>query len=453
MNEAGLAEAVRAARERVAALRARAAAAPDAEARALLGEGLEELATAYEELSAAQEELRAQAEARAAAELAVAVERDRYRDLFEFAPNGYVVIDAGGTVVGANRAACGLLNVSHRHLAGKPLTGYVWAGDRAAFHDQLAALLRGEAAYESVLRVLPRDGAGGPRTVAVSVVPFRDPDSRRPLLRWQFRDVTAERQAAEEARRLNVELDARVRDRTARLEQLLAELEGADRRKDEFLATLAHELRNPLAPIRNAARVLQLRTPADHDLRPTVDLIDRQAGLLARLVEDLLDLTRVSRGKVRLRPERVDLAAACRTAADAVGPAADAGAVAVAVEAAGPVWVDADPTRLHQVLVNLIGNAVKYTGPEGRATVRVGREAGRAEVRVRDTGSGIAAEVLPHVFDLFVQGEDRGGSGLGIGLALVKRLVELHGGAVSAASDGPGRGSEFVVHLPAAGQP
>lgn len=450
MSEVGFAERVRTARERLAALRERAAAAGDPEARALLTEGLEELGVAYEELSVAQEELRVQNEALAAAELAAVAERDQYRDLFEFAPNGYVVTDGEGTVLRANRAACTLLNLVPRYLLNKPLAVFVWADDRPAFHDQLSALLRGEAAYESTLRLIPRGEAAGPRTVAASVVPFRDPDTRRPLLRWQFRDVTDERRAADEVGRLAAELEARVRERTAQLERMLREQAAADRRKDEFLATLAHELRGPIAPIRAAVRVLHLKGP-DPDLARSLDVIDRQAGQLARLVDDLLDLARVAQGKFVLRPEPVDLAAAARQAVDLVRPAAEDRGVAVVTATAEPVWVRADPARLYQILGNLLGNAVKYTEPGGAVAVRVGRKAGGGEVRVRDTGIGIPPDLLPHVFDLFVQGDptgERGGGGLGLGLALVKQLVELHGGAVEAHSEGPGRGSEFVVRLP-----
>ena len=239
----------------------------------------------------------------------------------------------------------------------------------------------------------------------------------------------------------------------AELERLYREARESDRRKDEFLAMLAHELRNPLAPIRNAVRVLRLS-----DDRPTQErmgeVIERQVGHMARLLDDLLDVSRISRGRIALRREPVDLGAAVGRAVEAVRPSLEGRGLTLEVEPApAPATLDADPTRLEQVLVNLLTNAVKYTDPGG--SIRVGLETGPAEavLRVRDTGVGIAPEMLPRVFDLFAQADrslDRSQGGLGIGLTLVRLLVELHGGTVTVSSPGVGQGSEFVVHLPAA---
>jgi PAS domain S-box-containing protein len=234
-------------------------------------------------------------------------------------------------------------------------------------------------------------------------------------------------------------------------------LKEADRRKDEFLAMLAHELRNPLAPITNSVQVLNLLGPRDPRLQYARDTIGRQARHLARLVDDLLDVSRLSTGKVKLRKEPVELAAVLARAVETSRPLLDARrhelTVAVPDE---PVWVEADATRLAQVVSNLLNNAAKYTEDGGRVALAVGREGGEAVIRVRDTGVGIPAEMLGEVFDLFVQvdrGLDRAHGGLGIGLTLVKSLAEMHGGRVTAHSDGPGRGSEFVVRLPALAGP
>jgi len=248
--------------------------------------------------------------------------------------------------------------------------------------------------------------------------------------------------ARDELHRLKTELEERVRDQTA-------DLREADRQKDEFLAMLAHELRNPLAPIRTAAALLHARPDLPDDAVRTAGVIDRQARRMGELVNDLLDISRIARGKLSVHPERLDLVEACRAAVDLIRPAADGLTLAVEV-IPEPLVVSADPARLDQVLANLLANAIKYTDPGGSIAVRVERDGDSAVVRVRDSGVGIAPEVLPNVFELFVQAaHDRSQGGLGIGLHLVKRLVELHGGNVTAHSDGPGRGSEFVVRLPA----
>ncbi len=227
----------------------------------------------------------------------------------------------------------------------------------------------------------------------------------------------------------------------------------SDRRKEEFLATLAHELRNPLAAIQTAVQVLRYDAVNVEMLAEVRDVIARQAGHMTRLVEDLLDMTRVSRGTISLRTERVDLADVVARATEAVRPLMDGRNHRLDVALApGPLWLEADPTRLEQVLANLLTNAAKYTDPGGRIELTAAREAGELVVRVRDTGIGMEPDAMAGLFHLFSQvdaGRARSGGGLGIGLALVKSLVELHGGSVSARSDGPGRGSEFVVRLPA----
>ena len=247
---------------------------------------------------------------------------------------------------------------------------------------------------------------------------------------------------AAERKRLEVELQVRVRD-----------LADADRRKDEFLAMLAHELRNPLAPVRNGLQILRVTCGGDPEVRRLAEMMGRQVGQIARLVDDLLDVSRITQGKVTLRRERVDLAAVVNQAVEAARPLADARRHELSVAAAPePIRLDADSSRLAQVIGNLLNNAVKYTDEGGRIWLEVRREGGLAVVRVRDTGVGISAEMLPRVFDLFTQIDptlDRSQGGLGVGLTLVRSLVELHGGTVHAASPGHGRGSEFVVRLPA----
>jgi PAS domain S-box-containing protein len=234
-------------------------------------------------------------------------------------------------------------------------------------------------------------------------------------------------------------------------------LREADRKKDEFLATLAHELRNPLAPIRNAVQVLIAKGPAIPELQWARDVIERQVQLMSRLLEDLLDVSRISRNKLELRMERVPLAAVVEAATETSRPLIEAGRHKLAVQLpADPIWLQADPVRLAQVFANLLNNAAKYTEEGGQIWLTAELRGNEITVSVKDSGIGIAAEMLPHVFEIFSQAEPalvRAQGGLGIGLSLVKRMVELHNGNIEVRSDGLGRGSEFLVHLPVAGAP
>ena len=241
-------------------------------------------------------------------------------------------------------------------------------------------------------------------------------------------------------------------DVTAR-KQAEQALREADRRKDEFLAMLAHELRNPLAPIRNAAHILRLLGATDPRITRSTELIERQVQHMTRLVDDLLDVSRITRGKIKLQKGRVDLAVVVGRAIETARPLLDARKHEVSVELPNdPVWVYADSTRLTQMVENLLTNAAKYTEELGRITLTVERAGDQAALRVRDTGMGIPQDMLTKVFDLFTQVDRslaRSEGGLGIGLTLVKDIAEMHGGKVEAYSEGRGKGSEFVVRLPA----
>jgi signal transduction histidine kinase len=233
------------------------------------------------------------------------------------------------------------------------------------------------------------------------------------------------------------------------------ELRLADRRKDEFLATLAHELRNPLAPIRNALFLMKM-TPNDaRTVAASRDMIERQVGQMVRLVDDLIDVSRVTTGKLALRRERVELGAVARSALEAVEPLAQArGQVIHTRLPEAPVYLNADPTRLSQVFLNLLNNAVKFTDPGGRIEFTSELRGDELVAKVRDEGIGIAPGMLESIFDMFAQADrslERSTAGLGVGLALSRRLVELHGGSIVARSEGPGKGSEFEVRIPAPG--
>jgi PAS domain S-box-containing protein len=242
--------------------------------------------------------------------------------------------------------------------------------------------------------------------------------------------------------------------RLYRAEQEAAvKLREADRRKDEFLATLAHELRNPLAPIRTGLHLLRIAQPGSENAEQARAMMERQLTHLIRLVDDLLEVSRISRGKIDLRRAPLELATVVLSAVETTRPAIEAGRHKLDISLpARPLTVDADFVRLAQVLANLLNNAAKYTDPGGEISLAVRGEGGEAVISVRDNGVGIPAELLPRVFDMFAQVDrtlERAQGGLGIGLALAKSLVEMHGGTIQVESEGPGKGSEFIVRLPA----
>jgi PAS domain S-box-containing protein len=235
---------------------------------------------------------------------------------------------------------------------------------------------------------------------------------------------------------------------------LFAQLREADRKKDEFLALLAHELRNPLAPMRNAVEFLRLQGPSDPALEEAREMIERQIAHMVRLVDDLLDVSRITRGKVELHMERLDLARIIQTAIETSRPLVEASKQELFVDLPDkPITIDGDLTRLAQVISNLLNNSAKYTSEGGRIWLTVRPQGEHAEIRVRDNGMGIPVKMLPQVFEMFTQVDRtlrRSHGGLGIGLTVVRRLVEMHGGTVVARSEGLDKGSEFIVRLPLA---
>ena len=235
---------------------------------------------------------------------------------------------------------------------------------------------------------------------------------------------------------------------------LVAALKESDRRKDEFLAILAHELRNPLAPIRNSVEILRARGATAPEMQWATNVIDRQAKQMSRLVDDLLDVSRITRGMILLHKERIELSEVVNSAVEASRPLIEKRKHELTVTMPpAPIHLDADLTRLSQVVLNLLNNAAKYTEHGGRIGLAVERDGEHVLIRVTDTGIGIPGEMLPRIFAMFTQVDrslERTEGGLGIGLTLVQRLVDLHGGTVEARSEGPGLGSEFVVRLPIA---
>jgi len=246
--------------------------------------------------------------------------------------------------------------------------------------------------------------------------------------------VLSERRTAEEAR-----------------EQLVEALQEADRRKDEFLAVLAHELRNPLAPIVNALELLRLNRDERADFDEPVQIMQRQADQMVRLIDDLLDVSRITRNKLELRKELVELTAVMQSSLETSRPQIEQSGNNISLTLPPePIFLNADPTRLAQVFSNLLNNAAKYSEPGGRILVTADRNGGNAVVRICDDGIGMASDMLPRIFEMFTQinRSGRRQGGLGIGLTLTKQLVEMHGGRIEAHSEGLGKGSEFVVQLP-----
>ncbi|MFL5357380.1 CHASE domain-containing protein [Archangium sp.] len=313
--------------------------------------------------------------------------------------------------------------------------------------------------HASMLTTTTISVAGRPWTLAfASRPPFEDASSERMVLPFALAGVLvslafffmmrAQVRARGEAERSADGLRVALHER-ARVEEQLRE---ADRRKDDFLAMLAHELRNPLAPVLTAVQLMEHKQREGLSTERERDVVERQVHHMRRLVDDLLDVSRVTRGKIQLHQRPLELVGAVGRALEVARPFAESREHSLRLRVPdGPVWTQADPVRLEQVLTNLLHNAAKYSEPGGRITLSLTCEAGEAVVRVTDTGMGIPAEALPHLFEPFMQVArtlDRSQGGLGLGLTLVKRLMEMHGGRVEVASEGVGRGSVFTVRLP-----
>jgi PAS domain S-box-containing protein len=387
--------------------------------------------------------------------------------LFDTLNEGAMTITSGATILCANARIVGLLAIPQRDVVGRVLTDFVFPDDVETFRAVLAQATAGSSKGE--VRVVTADGRPVPVLLSISAV-RPDPDLKYTVV---MTDLTPLKEAQAELHRANQELEDRVADRTRKLSEandaLRAEIARrrgletdlrrtaallleADHSKDEFLSMLAHELRNPLAPLVTVLELLRRVTPDNPRAQRYADVIARQVTNLTRLVDDLLEVSRIKHRAITLRKEDVDLASVVSAAVDAVRPAMAASAHELSVVLPEqPVHVRADSTRLEQVVVNLLNNASKYTPPGGHIGIEVERSGEEAIVRVRDDGVGIAAELLPRIFDLFVQADrslDRAQGGLGIGLTLVKSLVEMHHGTVDVQSAGPGKGSVFTVRLP-----
>jgi PAS domain S-box-containing protein len=378
------------------------------------------------------------------AELNLQVSEERYRRLFETMGHGVVHQSADGTIIDMNPAAERILGKTREQFLGSSSEqeahdtiredGSPFPGDE---HPSMVAL-RSHRPVRQVTMGVRQPASGAYRWISVDAIPLAvDAAQRPPEVYAMFEDITERRRVDESLR------------------QAVEQLQSAGRRREQFLAMLAHELRNPLAPIRYAVRALRAVVPDEPTGTASLQVIERQVTHLTRLVDDLLDVSRINQGKVTLRREVVDWVEVVEGAVEVVRPLVEARhhVLALVLPPRRTVFSVGDPTRLTQVVGNLLSNAAKYTDPGGRIELEVSRASPDVLLEVSDNGIGIPRDLLPQVFDLFVQAEqsaDRTQDGLGIGLSLVKSLVELHGGSVTAASRGPGYGSEFRVRIPAA---
>ncbi|WP_312511337.1 ATP-binding protein [Massilia sp.] len=380
--------------------------------------------------------------------------------LFQQAACGLLATDASGIILCINATALAWLGYAEDEadaLAGKVrMCDLLSVGARLFHHTRCLPLLETQGAVAEIQVDLATRG-GGRMPVLINIVRRREPGAMQAVDHWAlFKSV--DRHAYEHAllgarRTAEAALEAR-REAELQLQALNEQLSKADRRKDEFLATLSHELRNPLAPMRSALDVFRLRHAKDDDSADTRLMLafDRQLRHLTRLVDDLMEISRITQNRMQLRRAPVDLCALARGAAHDMAPAVAAARHTLRLAIPDtPLVVDGDATRLAQVTINLLANAAKYTPDGGLIDLELDCADGHAELRVRDNGIGIPPEALGTVFEMFSQLEpalQRARGGLGIGLALARGIVDLHGGSIGVASDGPGRGSEFTLRLP-----
>ena len=361
------------------------------------------------------------------AEEAAQISTKQWQVTFDAINDGVVLLDRDGRAVQVNSAMEGMLGKSWNDLSGQEIHDFLSIPPVSEDSPFLRMLETGQR--EAVELNL------GDQWLRVTVDPIRDAGGDVKGGLCIASDIT-------DRRRLEMELRRQAED-----------LAAADRRKDEFLAMLAHELRNPLAPIANALEAIRLARSNAAATEEALNIARRQIEHMARLLDDLLDVSRFTRGKIHLRKVPVELTTILRQAVETCRPLIEASGHELPTSfPAEPVWLDGDPTRLAQIVANLLNNAAKYTDRGGRIVLAADREGDEAVVRVRDNGIGLSAEMLPRVFDLFAQEDrslDRAQGGLGIGLTLVRSLIQLHDGNVSVESRGPGQGSEFIVRLPA----
>jgi PAS domain S-box-containing protein len=418
---------------------------------------LEELRVHQEELSVADEELHAQLDELALTNMRANSQRDHYRELFDLSPDGYFVTDRLAVIRDLNVAATKMVNIETRFVVGKPLAALVDLADSRVLRDAIDQL-RTKETIEIEIRVRPRGGE--PIWHAFKATRI---ESGAALL-WIARDIHARHTASVALSRSQEDLRGLSTSRLAELERanrdkdelllrerrLREELAAADAAKDRFIAVLSHDLRVPINAVVGWTQLLR-REPLDHAARDrALATIERNAQTQVRLVEELLDISRVASNKLQLERTTLDLSSLVEREVGAVLPIARERGIEIDSVVTDGVVVFGDRARLEQVMANLLSNALKFTQKGGRVIVLLERDGLEARITTQDTGRGIAPEQLPLVFDPFRQTTDYTSTtdGLGFGLYIVRRAVELHGGSVAAQSEGLGRGARFTVLLP-----
>lgn len=376
-----------------------------------------------------------------ASEADLRIQSARLAAIIESSDDAIVSKDLDGMIQSWNQSAERMFGYPAAEAVGKHISLIVPPERRLEENDVLARLRLGQKVDHFETERMTKEG--GRLIISLTVSPIRDPTGRIIGASKVARDIT-ERRRAEADRTMLLESE-----RSAR-----AQAERASRLKDEFLATLSHELRTPLNAVLGWANILRKTPPSEETLTQGLAVIERNARMQSQLIADLLDMSRIISGKMRLDVQAVTLAVVIDAAMEAVRPAANAKRVALqSVVEPFSDSVQGDPVRLQQIVWNLLSNAVKFTPSGGRVQLICSRVQSHIEIAVSDTGQGIKAEFLPHVFERFRQADSspsRSHGGLGLGLAIVKQLIELHGGSVRAQSEGEGKGSTFVLHLPLA---
>ena len=424
----------------------------ETEENGLIEESIEQLQTVLEELQVAEEELRIQNAELIATRDALEEERERYRDMFELAPDAYLVTDPEGVIRAANEAAARLLGIQGRFLTGKMLRNFVLVEERNSFRAKIDSIRGADRVIEIEARMQTRSGE--PLDAAIRVAPVRNSKGELTALRYLVHNVTQRKQAEDEIKSWNTELERRVAERTAELEAAKAEAEAANRAKDDFLATLSHELRTPLNAILGWTHILSTHLDDRDTATQAIEVIERNAVTQARLINDILEVSRIITGKLTLNLLPMAFGPVIEAAIEAARPAIDGKAIQLEVSLCkDDCQILGDASRLQQVVANLLSNAVKFTPEGGKISVDLTRSGERAQLTVSDTGQGIDGNFLPFIFDRFRQADSastRRYGGLGLGLAIARHIVELHGGTVQATSAGRGQGASFTVSLPVA---
>jgi len=383
----------------------------------------------FDELEVHRIELEMQNEELRQTQVALQASATRYEELFDFAPLGYAVLGADGTIREINHVGARYFGRDRSRLIGVRFRLFVAAQHLSAFNAMVEKARETETKQSADLKL--RVHQGRPGLFFASAIVLSGPEG---TILIGFEDMR-ERDAREE-----------------KLRQTEVALREASRRKDEFLAALAHELRNPLGPIRTSLFLLSRIQPVDERAARALGIVDRQVTHLSRLINDLLDVARIASGKIQLQRSRLDLVELVRATVEDHRTNFDTARICVETRfQEKAIWMVADADRLILAVSNVLGNAGKFTSAGGSVVVSLHRAGAEVVLRVRDTGVGLTAETLAHAFEPFAQGPqmiERAQGGLGLGLATVKGLVELHGGRVTLSSDGPGRGAEVTIHLP-----